>query len=348
MKPEEQARASRLGQTWDDFVSGHSTSDASTDLLAEIQFAEEFTAVPTPPTGLQANIWRQVHGGELPAALSAMAISASPNGVASLDVTPHLNHRTIAARTFDLLGIGRILAIGMFAGFAAGFVSGLWVRLAMRIAGALTSDRNRGLITQEDAAVGELTFGGYLFIAVFAAFMGILGGIVYLAVRRWLPRQPAIRALSYGVLLFAVFGFFVMDENNPDYQLFGPTLLNVGTFSLTYLVIGVLVSVLVESLDRRVPRPRPLAANHARIGALVLLAPIAILLVTGFGPGIAFAGLAIALLLTICLRRFFTRISWRLDFDSPVFVRVSALSLIVPGLFGFYLTVQGIVAILAG
>jgi hypothetical protein len=348
MNPEEQARASRLGQTWDDLVSGHPSSDASMDLLSEIQFAQEVTSVPSPPTGLQAKVWRRVHGGELPSALSAIAISPSPNGVAHHDIALDLNHRTIAARTLDLLGIGRILAIGMIAGFAAGFMSGLWVRLAMRIAGSLTSDRNRGLLTQEEAAVGQLTIGGTLFLAMFAAMVGIVGGVVYLAVRRWLPRQPAMRAVSYGVLLLAVFGFIVMDENNTDYQLFGPTLLNVGSFSLTYLVFGVLVSVLVDGLDRRVPRPRPLASNHARTGAIVLLASIAILLVRGFGPGFAVAGLAIGLLLTICLRRFSTRTSWRLDFDSPVFLRVSALGLIVPGLFGFYLTVQGIVAILAG
>ncbi len=348
MNPEEQERASRLGRTWDDLATGKDSAGAEPGLLADVQFVQEVTAVPPPPPRLQSAIWRQVSGRSLASTMSAIAVSPSPNGVAKQDLAPELTTRSINARTFDWIGMCRILAIGMIAGFAAGFASGLWVRIAMRISGSLTSDRNRGLLTEADAVVGQLTVAGTLSIAMFAATLGIVGGLMYLAARRWLPRRATLRAISFGVLLFAVFGFFVMDENNPDYQLFGPTLLSVGTFSLTYVVFGILVSVFVERLDSRLPRPRLGRATQARVGALVPIGAIAIAMVAGAGVAIAAAAVAVALLFIVCVRWLIARVSWRLDTNSPAFVRVSACSLIVPGLFGFFLTVQGIVAILAG
>src|SRR5215204_4962633 len=98
----------------------------------------------------------------------------------------------------------------------------------------MTDPRNRGLLTENDAAVGTITFAGTMSIAMFAGIVGILGGLLYVAIRSRLPGTGWRRGLLYGGLVLATFGFIVMDETNPDYQLFGPPGVNVGTFSFIY------------------------------------------------------------------------------------------------------------------
>lgn len=253
MNPEELERASRLGRAFDDFVSGNATGDTNTELLADIQFVREVTAVPVAPPGLQDMIWRQVNWQSLPSSISSVSIAPSPNGVAKHGLVPEQVNHSTGVRSFDWPGMYRLLAIAVIAGFTAGFVTGLWTRVAMRLAGMLTADRNRGLLTESDAIIGEITVGGTITLAMTGAFAGLVGGLLYIAIRQWLPAHRGLRAMSFGLLLFAVFGFIVMDEHNPDYQLFGPVWLNVGTFSLSYLIFGVLASVFAEGLDRSIP-----------------------------------------------------------------------------------------------
>lgn len=354
MNEHEQEQANRLGRAWDAFVSGTESREIAPDLLAEIQFAQEVLAVPNAAPATRDAIWMQVSGRDLPATISTASVATSPNGVANAH-EPAFVAPAALRRWERLLVIWRIIAIGAFAGFAAGFVAGIWTRLAMRVAGFLTIDRNRYLLTEADARVGEITFDGTMFLAVFAAFTGIFGGLLYVGIRRWLPSQPLLRAVSYGVLLLAVFGFILMDENNSDYRLFGPAWLNVATFSLTYIVFGVLASLVAEWLDARVGAfslRRP--ATRRNWLAMLLLTPfgglglvtIAILAVSGIGIEavrimVLLAVLAIAFTLISRLSRW----PW---LQSPYVYRLGLTAALLPALFGVYLTTQGIVGILTG
>ena len=354
MNPHEQERASQLGRHWDDFVQGASPPNADAELLADIQFVQEVAAVPSPPSGLRARIWQGVGDRNLAATVSTATMAASPNGVAH-EPEPVAAPATRTRPAIDWPGLYRLLAVGVLAGMAAGFAAGLWTRIAMRMAGFLTVGRNRGLLTENDAVVGQITFGGTLFLAMFAATIGIAGGILYMAVRRWLPAHPLVRALSYGVLLFAVFGFVLMDEHNPDYHFFGPPWLNVGTFSLTYVVYGVLASLAAERLDIRLPRwtLHRAAGWRGRFATLAMtpfgaIGMLTVLVVLMSGVRDPATGILAAILLLFGLSRVIRLPAWSAGALSPVLRRAGALAILVPGLFGFFLTVQGVVGILTG
>lgn len=354
MKPDEQRDADRLARTWNDLVTGKGTSAADADALADIRFIQELTAVPSPAPDVRAIIWSNICNRSLAAAVSTGGVAKSSNGVA---LGPHValpapHSAPSGIATSGWLGAYRLIALGTLAGLGAGFLSGLWARLAMRLAGFLTADRNRGLLTDNDAVVGQITFGGTMFLALMAAMIGMFGGVLYIAIRRWLPAQPLVRAFGYGGLLLAVFGFIVMDEHNPDYRLFGPAWLNVGTLSLTYVVFGVLVSFAAEWLDARIPRFA--SAENPRLRTLVALAPFAVLGVLG----VVFAGISAAgsigaailslLFLTLIIRTPLVRISTRFSLNASLVARACAFSVAAPALIGFTLTVHGIVSILAG
>jgi hypothetical protein len=194
-----------------------------------------------------------------------------------------------------------------------------------------------------------------MFLAMCAAMIGIVGGVLYVAIRRWLPGPLLVRATSYGALLLAVFGFVVMDDTNRDYQLFGPTWLNVVTFSLTYIVFGVLASLLAEWLDARVvalPLPRD-ATWRTRLVALVL-SPFAVLGLGAIGvtavSGLGFESARVMFLLMalVGIVSAVIRSAGWTRLQSPSLARLGYASALLPALFGVYLTLQGIVGILTG
>jgi hypothetical protein len=354
MNEHEQTRANQLGRAWDAFVSGTEPHETAPDLLAEIQFVQEILAVPTPAPATRGAVWQQIGGRSLPAAVSAAAAAASPNGVAVTHVLAPA--APTSSRQRDAwLALWRIIAIGAMAGFSAGFLAGIWTRIAMRVAGVLTIDRNRFLLTENDARVGDITVGGTMSLAMFVALSGVFGGLLYVAIRRWLPGPAPHRAVSYGGLLLAVFGFILMDENNPDYQLFGPAWVNVFTFSLTYIVFGILASLFAEWLDAHLGalslgrsatwRTRLITVVLIPFGFLgMFYILVATLSVAGLERSwILTLAAATAGVAVLALRS--TRWSWP---QTPVIARLGVAATLVPAFFGVYLTTQGIVGILTG
>ena len=259
-------------------------------------------------------------------------------------------------RSRDWQGLYRLLAIGAIAGFAAGFAAGLWTRIAMRVSGFLTSERNRHLLTEADAAVGEITFEGTFFLAMVSATVGLFGGVVYVAVRNWLPRSPLLRVAACGLLPLAIFGFILMDANNPDFQRFGPAWLNVPMFCLTFLIYGVLVHLVAERLDAWLPRLTLARATGWRgILSTLVLIPFGLLGALSVLPALFIAvsvgGEAAAIFAAMVLLYALARIVRRLAGDggvmAPVLQRAGALSILIPGAVGFFLTVNGVVGIFA-
>lgn len=340
-----------LGRFWDDLVTGSSNSaEANRDFLEMIRDLEKRTATPPPPPDLAARTWTRITGGSLPLAPYVPTGAIGLNGHRSWEVAP----TRVTTRWVAVADLVRQLAIAIMAGFVGGFVTGLWARVVMRLAGILTSDSNRGLLTENDAAVGQMTLSGTLSIAVTGAFMGAFAGLLYVAVRRWLPGNVWQRSLAFGGLLLAVFGFIVMDPGNPDYRLFGPAWMNIGTFSLAYIVYGLVTGVTAEALLRRMPRPGvPGRARWKNVATNVLLIPFAAvgvlgMLVGGLGvaglSGILFVALiAFARLPAV---RFAARLRLASFLPRPELAGLAAMA--APGLIGCFLTARSIVEIIVG
>ena len=175
--------------------------------------------------------------------------------------------------------------------------------------------------------------------------------LIYLALRNRLPFDGWRRSATFAVLLLLVFGYVIMDPSNPDYQLFGPTWLNVSTFSSLYLLMGFCCAQTYELGRRYGPRlnaaARPLAV---RIPLLVICGGICafgglVTLISLFvgAPGLIVVAVAgLAWLVDHYLVRGRVPSSW-----MPAVIRPWGV-LVVPGIVGFVLTARGITEILLG
>ena len=78
---------------------------------------------------------------------------------------------------------GTLILAGMGAG---GVVFGLGSRIAMRLVGIAASPEHLGQAT-DFGVVGTVTLNGVVQLVVAGSFAGLFTGLLYLAIRPWLP-----------------------------------------------------------------------------------------------------------------------------------------------------------------
>lgn len=195
-----------------------------------------------------------------------------------------------------LRGYVRGLALAVVAGAGAGIlVAGAGGRLAMRLLAVTAGDVAFGRVTEAEQIVGRITVGGTLGFLLFAGvFGGIASGLVFMAVRRWLP-SGRVGGLVFGALLLVAFGPHVepLRPSNRDFDIVGPGWVAIVVFSAMALVHGMLVAGLAGRYSRVLP---PLSSTPR---SLLLHAPV-LLLVPGFP---VLAPILVAGLLGIALTR---------------------------------------------
>lgn len=181
-----------------------------------------------------------------------------------------------------------VLASGNAAGAIAGLiVGGVGSRLAMRIL-ALTSPDAQGAMTEAQAVVGEISLGGTLFLLVAGIVLGMGGGLAYVALRRWLPSRGT--GFIFGLLTLAVSGRFLVDPDNVDFIVLGPSLLSVAMFASLPVLFGLLVVPLQATLEPFFTKSRsgPATSLVLTVGLLPLAiggpvaVALAILIAAGF------------------------------------------------------------------
>ena len=200
--------------------------------------------------------------------------------------------------------IGRASLVGVLSGAAAGLVAGgLGARLAMRILAVAAGDGVQGIETDNGNIVGQITAGGTIFLVIFGAILGGFGGVIYIAVRRWLPGPPALRGIVYGVFLGLVAGgILVVHKDNQDFLILGVPVLSITLFALLPFFYGILQVPAASWLERRLPQAgaHGLAAWFYR--ACIVPAVMPALIVVGSdseGVGSEGAGIFIPLLLYV-------------------------------------------------
>jgi hypothetical protein len=144
----------------------------------------------------------------------------------------------------------RHLGLASLAGAIAGVVvGGLLGRVVMRISGFVAGPSLVGVTTENGNRVGDITFGGTLALVIFVGLpFGVLGGIVYAIVEPWLRRTGRWRGVVYGAGLLLAIGFLVLDPSNFDFTRFGLPLLNVAMFAALFLIFGVVIAWLFDTL----------------------------------------------------------------------------------------------------
>src|SRR5215213_4038768 len=143
---------------------------------------------------------------------------ATPDRASPRSASP-IGRRTVwrVLRRFAFL-----VGLGLLAGLVAGAVAGgVGARVAMRVVALVAGHNRDGQLTDADAVVGQITLEGTLFLLGAGAYLGLPGGLLYVAVRRWLPGAGIRKGLAFGGLLLLLFGSLIIDGDNPDFRRFG-------------------------------------------------------------------------------------------------------------------------------
>ena len=219
-------------------------------------------------------------------------------------------------------------AVGIIVG---GLLGGVGGRLAMRLLAVTSDDRLRGRVTDDDEIVGRVTLGGTVGFIIFMALGGAVLAMLYVVLRRWLPRQPVVRTLAFSALFWAVQGQDIFESDGFDFSELGPRWLAVLLFTLILIGVGALT---VAGVDRALGRwPTPSARHWASV---MPLAPLIV-----FFPVLVFAGLIGLVALGIERSRLATRL-WQ----SRAVSILGGLALVITGLWNGLPTVSEIGRIL--
>jgi hypothetical protein len=176
----------------------------------------------------------------------------------------------------DLSGTARPVAAAAVAGALAGAViGGIGGRLAMFVLRLTSDPALRGLKTDDDFTIGIFS-GATLFLVIVTTVLGMIGGLVYLVVRGWLPQRG--RPWLFGALTGIVGGATVIRPGRIDFTLLEPLGLAVVMFIVLPAVYGVAVSLLAE---RFLADDSAFGRSKAWIAGLVLLLPLGFFGVVG-------------------------------------------------------------------
>lgn len=183
----------------------------------------------------------------------------------SLTVTP-TRRRDIGHAIVDRLDrAGTATLAGAVAGL---FALGLGSRVAMRVV-ALTSGRiGSGVRPDSGAVPGEVTFSGTSFLLLAGATIGLVLGLLVMAgLGRWVDdTRPRSRWLLAPVAA-AMPTFVLLDPNNIDFGLFGPTWLAISLFLALPVAYGIAVVVLTARFHARRRRGRVATGLRRLVGA---------------------------------------------------------------------------------
>ena len=173
----------------------------------------------------------------------------------------------------------REVAAGSLSGIIVGIVvGGLGSRRVMRLSAIAAGSSVQGMTTSNGNRVGEITLGGTIgLILAGGVFAGVVGGLLYAALRPWLATFGRWRGLIFGFGLLGLAGSLILDVTNSDFIILRPPLLNVAMFAALFPIFGI---ALVPVFDRTL---RALVEDSLISGALASLGVVVAILFVGLG-----------------------------------------------------------------
>ncbi|MEA3019610.1 MAG: precorrin-6A/cobalt-precorrin-6A reductase [Actinomycetota bacterium] len=171
------------------------------------------------------------------------------------------------------------LATGALAGAACGvLVGGIGGRVAMFVLRLTSDNAIRGRETDDGFKIGSVT-GSTIFLLVATALIGVLGGLLYLIARRFVPEELRVPA---GAALFGVLGSTaILKPGHFDFTRVQPHTLSVIFFTLIPIGFGALLPIVAERWLARGAPPWPafFLLVPVGLGGPVLVAFLALVLV---------------------------------------------------------------------
>jgi hypothetical protein len=117
---------------------------------------------------------------------------------------------------------------------------------------ALADPSTDGALTQDQFIVGEITFGDTAGLVTLGTVVGIISGLIYLGMRRWMPVPRWLRGLAFGYGALVTGGLLLINPDNVDFRIFEPILVPIVLFAALFIAGGALLAALS---DRFHPEP---------------------------------------------------------------------------------------------
>ena len=158
----------------------------------------------------------------------------------------------------------RLAGVGVLSGLAVGLAAGLGARLVMR------------LIALAIGSVPVFTLATLNLLGI-GVSRGVVTGLLFVAIRKYLPGSNLTKGLAFGVLLLLllVLLFFLP----PPQELLAAPLLGSVLFTVLCLMTGTAEAMAVAWLEHSLPAPRLRLPSIVGYGLLLLLAGCSVLLV---------------------------------------------------------------------
>ena len=198
--------------------------------------------------------------------------------------------RTPAAERWRSVA-GRLSSAALIGFLTGAIVGGVGGRIAMLVL-RLTSDPSvRGLESDDGFTIGVVS-SETAFLVMATAFLGVVGAVVYLVIRPWVP--PHLRPWTSGIVAGVVGGAAVIRPDGIDFRLLSPVSLAVAMFIALPAAYGFVLAVLVE---RRFQRP---AGRRWRsfIGLALLIPLLPLPITLGLRSSLAF-GVVVAVVVVV-------------------------------------------------
>lgn len=140
----------------------------------------------------------------------------------------------------------RQLGIGVLAGAVSGFVvGGLGGRLFMFVLAELNPE-DSGVRTDDGVPIGQFTLDGTLNLIIITTVIGVIGGLVFLALRglRFGPQWFRVLSMPLGATM--VVGSMLVHSDGVDFTLLQPVALGVAMTLAVPFLYTLLVAFLVD------------------------------------------------------------------------------------------------------
>lgn len=144
--------------------------------------------------------------------------------------------------------------IGALSGLVAGLLWGAGARVVMRIVALI------------DGRETELSGGGVLIILIAGITFGVPLGMLFAAVRRWLPGARLRKGLTFGAGIYAllVVPLAILGASDLDRSVWtAPVLISTGLFGALSIAYGLAVEATMERCEHWLPQPPPTARPTA-------------------------------------------------------------------------------------
>lgn len=171
----------------------------------------------------------------------------------------------------------RSAMVAGLAGATAGvLVAGIGGRIAMRISMLIAEGNVEGRLTENGNRVGEFTVDGTLGLLIFGGLLtGLLGGIVWYAVRPSIRRLGAFELPAAAVAALGLVGFQIINPENRDFVILEPAGRQVALFLLLVTLAGLATALFDRLYERILPTKQGAALVYLPLVALgtVMLIP---------------------------------------------------------------------------